>query len=1070
MSIIDDIKARLDIVDVIGASVKLRRAGKNYVGLCPFHNEKTPSFIVFPGTQTWHCFGQCGTGGSIFDFVMKKEGWEFPEALRHLASKAGVPLRPMSAEEQRNLELKRERGAVLGAAAAFFRQRLGIPDAGQPPALFPLPAGQMDTPLAYAVYQRGMSLETLRSSSTGYFGKDWNALREHLRKAGIDLESPAAVALVGYRGDVAEWGRAHGINPAKGWIEDQKIPAMPPDMLIYAHMVHGRVVYISGRRLAVEGDIPKSWNPPEELVGPRQPFFNQVWFGDKTARSFVIVEGQMDALTLGQWGIPAVALAGCAIPAAEKTDETNENQTSIDNYLLSELKRKMTSGARILVGMDQDEAGKAAQPRVVTGLLEQGFTAMQVGNVRWPADDVNDWLTQDGGTASQANALLQDADLVLESLIRAAEPDNGRSDEDAVRALFAELARLTPFEVERVREEICDRINLRRRVFDGLLKAARRDAGQGDDGQPAYFVEGGRIFARYYDARGGETVESLCNFAAEIRGDVLRDNGQDIIREFHIRGSIGKYNLPLARVRADEFAKMDWVLSAWGSRAIIEAGARRRDQLRAAIQHLSRNVERRIVYTHTGWREYENGNGPKRVYLSAAGAVGGESVDVELDRDLELYAIPPIPEKPAEAMRLSLQFLDVAPDRISFPIWGAMYLPPLRELVNVAFALWVYGASGTMKSTYVALAMNHYGPGFDDKHLPASFIDTANRLEQKSFVIKDAPLVVDDFAPQKDANSARMYTNTAHRLVRAAGNLAGRGRLSADSTARTTYDPRSLIIITGEDVPESESLVARLFVVELNRGDVDKARLSALQAQRDRLSHAMSGYLAWAAEHWEGWKDTVPVQWRRYRQQAFEAGYHLRLPEAVAGLMTGIEMGLRYALVMEVINTSEYNQLLHRGWAALMEGASAMANRVQEEKPEQLFIRTLSDLLTQGKIYLRGAESIYPPLGGPAEHSEMMGWYDKDYLYLLPDAIYARIVKHFREQGSIFPVRDTTLRKMLWEAGMIEVETSMNRNGKTEVRRTKSVRVEGAQKRCLVVKRAFLSEPEEENPENQLNS
>jgi DNA primase len=1051
MSIVDEVKARLDILDEVSASVKLKRAGKNHTGMCPFHdNKRTPSFVVFPGTGTWRCFGSCNTGGDIISFVMKRDGCDFQEALRKLAGKAGVEMRPMSPEEQRKIAVRREREEILAVIAEFFRRQMGAP------AMLPVRAEDFNEGLKYAVYERKWETETIRNANLGYFGRDWDGIRHALVLAEIDPESPAAVAFVGYRGDVAAWGMKWGVKPAPGWVEDKKIPAMPPNMLMYVHLHRGRCVYISGRKLETEDGHAKSWNPPSELVGERQAYFNHIWSGEKDPKHLVIVEGQGDAVTLAQWGILAVALAGSGNLRPE-TLTNGEEEVRTDNVLLSELKRKIKNessrakaSTRIVVALDQDEPGKKLQASVIEALCSAGIGPTQIAMLEWPEKDANAWL-QAGGTAKAAADALASAESLLEALILSAEPIGGKSDDEAVQKLFAELAKLNPFEIEKVREVVCERLNLRRRVFDGLLKAARRDAGKGDDGQPAYFVEGGRVFARSFDARGGETVEALCNFSAFIQGDVLRDNGQDVIREFHIRGAIGKHNLPTARVKAEDFAKMEWPISAWGSRAIIEAGARRRDQLRAAIQHLSKEVKRMTIYTHTGWREVENGNGAKRIYLTAAGAVGGEAVDVELDRDLDLYQVPTVAQNPGEAMALSLSYLDIAPDRIAFPIWAGMYLAPLRDLVNVAFSLWIYGASGTMKSTYAALGLNHYGPGFDDKHLPANFTDTANRLEQKSFVIKDAPLLIDDFAPQKDQRSYTEYTRTAHRIVRAAGNLAGRGRLTADASARTTYDPRSLVIITGEDLPESESLVARLYVVEVNRGDVDKVKLSSLQGKRDRLCHAMSGYLTWASESWPGWVETIPKAWREYRQRAFEAGYHLRLPEAVAGLMIGSEMGLRYASALGVISSVEYARYMDRAWAALQDGASAMSNRVKEEKPEALFLRTLSDLITQGKITFKGTNGLTNLGGDPTPLAEMLGWYDHDWLYLLPDATYNRIAKHFREQGNVFPVREVTLRKMLAEGGMIKV---------VDGRRTPAVSLEGVTRRVMMLKRSFLNEEE----------
>lgn len=1049
MSVIDEIKARLDLVDEIGKVVKLKRAGKNYTGFCPFHsNTKTPAFVVFPGSGTWRCFGSCNEGGDLFDFVMKKEGWEFKEALRELAGRAGVELRPLSQEEQAKQDLKRDREQVFAAAARFFQSRLLLPDVGedQPP--------EKPTVAVEYARDRGFTIETLRSSHTGYFDGDWDGLKQHLSGAGIDLLSPAAVALVGFRGDVAAWARDRKVHPAPAWVEQKRIPAMPPDMLIYAHVLRGRVQYLSARRLHPQPDMPKSWNPPLELAGPRQPFFNHAWFDKTTERApAAVVEGQADALSLGQWGIAAVALAGvsAALDADPQPSNNGHGKSRTDNVLLSVLRAKTEAGSRILIGLDADPAGELATEKVIQAALALGLTALQIGTVRWPEKDANEWLQQ-GATAEQAARLLAEADTWLDTLVaRAMVVDGEKPHDDAVRAVFVALARLSPFDVEKLRDDLCDKLDMRRRMFDGMLRAARREVGLTDDGQPRYFVEAGRIMVRYFDAGGGEVVDPLCNFSAEIREDILKDNGLEIVREFKLTGSVGKIPLPPARVLADDFNMMNWVIGSWGSRAIIEAGSRRRDQLRAAIQHLSRDVERRVIYTHTGWREI----GEKRMFLTAAGAVGAqdEEITVELDRDLALYSIPNQVDDLTEAIRASLDFLEVAPPRVAYPIWSAMWLAPLRDLANLGFALWIFGGTGAMKSTYTALAMNHYGPGFDDKHLPASFMDTANRLEQKAFVVKDCPLVIDDYAPQKDAQSHKEYIRAAHRIVRGSGNLTGRGRLNSDSTARLTYEPRALVIVTGEDLPDSESLVSRLFVVEINRGDIDKEQLTALQRRRALLSQAMSGYLHWARDFWKSWEENIPSRWQEYRRAAFNPAYHLRLPEAVAGLALGVEMGLRYALFKEVIDSSQYTQMMTAGWDALMEGAAAMSERVKEEKPEALFTRTIGEMLTQGKIFFKSTNG-QAPLGGPEEHSEMMGWHDDDRLYLLPEASYNRVSHYFRDQGNVFPVRESTLRKMLAEAGIIEVD-----NG----RRTTSCYLDGATRRVLIMRRSALNSQTDAN-------
>jgi hypothetical protein len=1130
MTVIDEIKSRLDILDVASRYLSLQRAGANWTANCPFHADKTPSLVVFPAGQRWKCFGAgCGLAGDVFDLVGRLQSWDFPETLRYLARLAGVELKPLSPEVQACQEQARRREEVFAVAQAFFQERL---------FRSPSPAGgrgDRGEGLEYAL-SRAWTADTIRDAGLGFFGRDWDSLRQALQSAAVDLASPPAVALIGYRGDVAAWAASHRLTPPRAWLDAGKVPAMPPDLLIYPHFQRGRVVYLAGR-----GVTGKShWNPPASLAGPRQPYYNHFsWAPDLTSRRLVIVEGQGDAVALAQFSLPALALAGCSLaaglPIPAKThnlggnsdggynpafleqesrarDSDSEGDTifpsptrgrgvrgeghggegsgddralpslnfgrgavssfaatgeghgdegeppspvygrrvgdegsfSSDNYLLSDLRRRFSAGARLYLGLDQDDAGRLAAEKAAQSLLSLGIPASRLFYLRWPASDANAWL-QAGASPEDAEALLDSAPSWVKALADFAALEVIPEARDArTRALFSALAGLDPYDLARYRPSVTEALGLSRLTFDDLLRAARRDPSRSVPDQEHYLVQHGRVVYRSYDASGNEILDPLCNFNAWIDQDVLRDNGQEMEREFRLCGTIGKRPLPVARVRAAEFTQMDWIIREWGSRAIVEPGSRRRDQLRAAIQHLSRHVERRTIYTHTGWREVAG----RRIYLSASGAIGQQNVEVELDHDLELYALPFEPLDPAGAMRLSLSYLDLAPARVVFPLWSAIWLAPLRDLVSVAFAIWVYGATGTLKSTLAALALNHYGKGFDDKHLPAGFTDTANRLEHKAFVVKDAPLIIDDFAPQKDQRSYAEYTRAAQRIVRGVGNLAGRGRLNADSTARATYVPRSLVIITGEDLPESESLVARLFVVELDRDDVDRPRLTRLQAQRARLSHAMAAYLAWLAENWAGLADTLPARWRQYRAQAFGDGLHLRLPEAVAGLACGLEMGARFAVQLGVLDGEAYQSLLSRGWDALSECAQAMLDRVREEKPDELFIRTFRELLAQGKIYLRDRQTNLP-MGDPVDSAELVGWTDASYVYLLPEAAYTRIARCFRDQGNIFPVRELTLRKMLKEAGFL-----IERNGRLAVTEW----IEGRSQRVLVLTRAILGE------------
>lgn len=307
MTVIEDIKDRLDVVEVIGRKVELKRAGTNWRGLCPFHSEQTASFFVFPSSNRWKCFG-CGESGDVIDFITRESGQTIKEALPDLARMAGVELKPLSVEETRAIARTREKETVFAAACEFFHAQMGTWDESEKRF-----TGEPSAGLIYA-RDRGWTDEIIRAAGLGFFGEAWGALCEALSKRRVDLQCPAAVALVGYRGDVTQWGKAQSVEIEARFVEHGKIPAMPPMMLIYPHVLRGRVIYLAGRLLPGQGDRPKSWNPRRELVGDRLPFFNHLWGMRKVSEQditrTVVVEGQGCAVTLAQWGIPAVALAG----------------------------------------------------------------------------------------------------------------------------------------------------------------------------------------------------------------------------------------------------------------------------------------------------------------------------------------------------------------------------------------------------------------------------------------------------------------------------------------------------------------------------------------------------------------------------------------------------------------------------------------------------------------------------------------------------------------------------------------------------------------------------------------
>ncbi|MCI0520364.1 MAG: DNA primase [Chloroflexi bacterium] len=316
MSSIEEIKARIEIVDLVSETVKLRRSGKSYTGFCPFHsNTKTPAFVVFPETGTWRCFGQCNEGGDIFSYMMKKEGWEFGEALRFLAEKAGVTLKPPTPEEQVAAEEHAALRALLEDAATYYRHQL-----------LQTPAGA--EALAY-LRQRGLQDDTIEAFGLGYAPQSWDALLAHFRGRGVSEHNLLEAGLLTER----EGG---------GWYDRFRRRIMFP-----IRDERGRMAGF-GARILNPDDVPKFLNSPQTSVFDKGHLLYGLDRARKAIHSadqVVIVEGYLDVIALHQAGFAnAVSPMGVAL-------------TERQLLLLKRYTRRM------ILALDPDAAGAQATLR-----------------------------------------------------------------------------------------------------------------------------------------------------------------------------------------------------------------------------------------------------------------------------------------------------------------------------------------------------------------------------------------------------------------------------------------------------------------------------------------------------------------------------------------------------------------------------------------------------------------------------------------------------------------------------------------------------------------------------------
>lgn len=533
-----------------------------------------------------------------------------------------------------------------------------------------------------------------------------------------------------------------------------------------------------------------------------------------------------------------------------------------------------------------------------------------------------------------------------------------------------------------------------------------------------YGIEDGCIVEYWTDDEGEVKNTKLCNFNAWIVADVAVDDGEGINRKIVIGGKLGNGTpLPEVEIKADEFESMQWVVASWGARANIAPGKGSKDTLRHAIQTLSAgNMQQRTSRAHTGWAVIDG----KRVFVHNDGAIGGDSASVTLPHQLHGYRFPTDNAvDPVEAMRESIKLMDIANAKISAPLWASMYLAPLSELIPPVFTISVEGGSGSLKSSFSAVMLNHYGPKFEEnKTMPADWLGTANSLEKLCYHTKDVVIVIDDLRPTSSPAEYKELMAKVNHIVRAVGNRQGRSRLDSNSDFKRTYAPRGVVIITAERKAMGKSTNSRILTLDVEPGDIDSAKLSVAQRQRHIYSYAMAGYIQWVADNWDALESDLPNAVVDTRAQNSVDGQHKRLPNATAVLYVAFDTAMTYAIEIGAITEDEAAQRLSALQKALAGIAETQNEATEEEDPAIKYVTIIATLIAQEKAYIlaKGDNTRGKNIG--TAFGERLGWYDGANVYLLPGA-YNAVCKYASAEGWIFPSDEPTLRKELARAGYI---------------------------------------------------
>lgn len=470
---IDEVVRRSDITEVVSSYVQLRHRGRTHTGLCPFHSEKTPSFVVYPETQSFYCFG-CGAGGDVITFVRKINNLDYVEAVKMLAGRAGMP---MPEEDDKAGRLRSRVLAINKEAARFFYEQLN--------------AENDDARTARAYWRgRGLSDSTIRRFGLGYSPNDFGALRRHLRARGYTEEEMLASGLQkrSEKGNVYDVFRGRVMTP----IFD----------------LRGNVIAFGGRVLGDEK--PKYINSPETLVYKKSKAMFALNIAKKSAsRRYILCEGYMDVISLHQAGFDtAVAACGTAL--------TPDQVRLLGEY-----------ADEVVLCYDSDEAGQKATARSL-GLFAESPVKVSVLNIPG-AKDPDEFIKKYGRERFKSllngtsNAIEYKLAKVREKYDLARPADRVEYIKEAIRLL---AGRLTPTEREVYAGRLAEETDVAKANVMAQLEAAVRSnqrRAQRQREKELLNTGAGADIKLPYNAPGGEKALGVASAEQQLVAALIRD-------------------------------------------------------------------------------------------------------------------------------------------------------------------------------------------------------------------------------------------------------------------------------------------------------------------------------------------------------------------------------------------------------------------------------------------------------------------------------------------------------------------------------------------------------------------
>lgn len=530
----------------------------------------------------------------------------------------------------------------------------------------------------------------------------------------------------------------------------------------------------------------------------------------------------------------------------------------------------------------------------------------------------------------------------------------------------------------------------------------------------------------------------LSNFYIIPKKIIIKDDGvykEKIYLIECVRNNTDKKTIVLT---AYDLNNYDWIKVKLGVKYNVFKDQNAYKYFDMYLSFIFEEINEEIEYCQVGWRKISN----KYVYLHAGGAIGSNDPLIRGSKD---KLIKSLNINQLDSLKHSLTLTNISKnDEKAIMMFVYAHLAVVKELFSLAgvepkFVLWIYGLTGSMKTSVAKIFFNLFNRD-DLSKITATFKDTQASLELKSFEYKDSVLLVDDYHPVVVSSEKKEMQSKASNILRMYGDGISKGRSNKYMQKQAEYPPRGLCVITGEDFIGGESTISRYIGIEVNREEFNEKILSVHQKNPLIFSQHIKYFLLWISKNFEYLLEVIKSQFSVIRNNYYRKFRHPRFGEVYAILNIMIDIIFTY------IQNTGYSEkdLTADIWKnKVIKLIQEHEKCIFNEDPAIMYLTAIKELIESGAINISN-------IGKEKLNKKIFGYEDKEKYYLVPNITFNEVIKFWKNQGIEFPVTEKAVNKALDEIKAIEVTKEIN-SGKLIVRRTIKKNIEGKISRYLVI-------------------